>query len=81
MTEGAGIPIAVLLTGANRHDMKKLAALLDATVIAPAPAEEAHVVLDRGYDHPSCRAAVIARGYTPHIPPESKRSHAIATAG
>ena len=37
LTEAKGIPVAVVLTGANRHDMKKLAALLDATVVEPAP--------------------------------------------
>jgi hypothetical protein len=32
LTEAKGIPVAEMLTGANRHDMKLLAALLDATV-------------------------------------------------
>ena len=57
--------------------MKKLAELLDATVIAappPAPAAdgalpERHLGLDRGYDYEECRAAAAARGYTAHIPP------------
>ena len=39
MTEAKGIPVAELLTGANRHDRKKLADLLDATVVEPTPAE------------------------------------------
>ncbi len=68
MTEGGGIPIAMVVTGANRHDMKKLAELLDAAVVAPACTEEAHLVLDRGYDYEACRGAATARGYTPHIP-------------
>lgn len=33
LSEGQGIPLAVLVTGANRTDMKKLGALLDAVVI------------------------------------------------
>jgi len=57
------------VTGANRHDMKKQAALLDATVIAPTTVD--HLVLDRGYDYPTCREAAVTRGYTPHIPPKA----------
>ena len=68
LTEGKGIPVAVLVTGANRHDMKKLAALLDATVVEPAPTEPPHLVLDRGYDYQDCRDAATVRGYTVHIP-------------
>ena len=33
LSEGQGIPLAVLVTGANRTDMKKLGELLDAVVI------------------------------------------------
>ena len=37
MTEAKGIPAALVVTGANRHDMTQLAALLDRTVVAPTP--------------------------------------------
>lgn len=33
LTEGKGVPLAVVLSGANRHDMKNIADLLDAIVI------------------------------------------------
>lgn len=81
LTEGAGILIAVLVTGANGHDMKKLAALLGATVITPAPADDVQVVLDRGYDYPYCRAAVIARGYAPHIPLKASAATPLPPSG
>jgi putative transposase len=71
LTEAKGIPIAVLVTGANRTDMKKLAALLDATVIEPAPTAPPQLALDRGDDYATCREEAIARGYTPHIPPKA----------
>jgi len=60
-----------VLSGANRHDMKKLADLLDATVIEPAPSEPPQLALDRGYDYQRCRDEAVARGYTPHIPPKA----------
>jgi len=70
LTDGQGIPLAVVLSGANRHDMKKLADLLDAKVIESPPPQsiEQHLCLDRGYDYQACRQAAEARGYIPHIP-------------
>jgi putative transposase len=70
LTDGKGIPLAVVLSGANRHDMKKLADLLDAKVVgAPSPeAVEHHLCLDRGYDDDDCRQAATTRGDIPHIP-------------
>ena len=60
-----------MLSGANRHDMEKLAALPDAAVLEPAPRHPPQLALDRGYDYPSCRDEAAARGYTPHIPPKA----------
>ena len=71
LTEAKGIPIALVVTGANRHDMTQLAALLDGTVVEPAPTEPPHLALDRGYDYDDCREAAVARGYTAHIPPKA----------
>ena len=70
LTDGRGVPLAVVLSGANRHDMKKLAQLLDAVVVEkPDPKQlEQHLCLDRGYDYSSCRQEAETRGYIPHIP-------------
>lgn len=73
--------MAVVLTGANRTDMKKLAALLDAAVIEPAPAAPPHLVLDRGYDYPACRDEAAARGYTAHIPPKASAATPLPPPG
>ncbi len=72
LTEGKGLPVALVLSGANRTDMKKLAELLDAKVIEPPASAEAgpHLTLDRGYDYDECREVAAARGYTVHIPPK-----------
>jgi len=65
------VPLACVISGANRTDMKKLADLLDAPLYeAAAEGEERHLCLDRGYDYDQCRDAATSRGYTPHIPPE-----------
>jgi transposase len=66
------VPLALVLSGANRTDMKKLGDLLDARLIAvpdavPAP----HLCLDRGYDYDVCWQTAVDHGYTPHIPPRA----------
>jgi putative transposase len=38
LTDGAGVPLAIVIDGANRHDVKLLCATLDGIVIArPEP--------------------------------------------
>lgn len=79
MTEGGGIPLAVVRSGANRTDRKKLDDLLDARMLVPPPEvapdvgakEERHLCLDRGYATVACRETVVAHGYVPHIPPKA----------
>ena len=61
--------------------MKKLGELLDAAVVEPAPTGPPHLVLDRGYDYPSCRAEAVARGYTPHIPPRASEAAPLPPPG
>jgi hypothetical protein len=51
LTDGRGVPLATVLSGANRTDMKKLAALLDARLIVlpdDRASDQPHVCLDRG---------------------------------
>jgi len=95
LTEGGGIPLAVVLSGANRTDMKKLGALLDAQVIVSLPeavpdagadgttAERAtrHLCLDRGYATVACRETAMAHGYVPHIPPRTSAAHPLPPPG
>ncbi len=70
LTEGKGIPIGVVVDGANRNDMKLVEATLQAIVAErPKVTPEApqHICLDKGYDYPEVRALVETWGYTAHI--------------
>jgi putative transposase len=77
--------VAVVLSGANRHDMKKLAELLDAVVLpcpAPPTADDGpHLCLDRGYDYAACREAARVRGYIAHIPPKASATQPLPPPG
>jgi len=70
LTEGKGIPLAVAVDGANRHDMKLVESTLEVIVIErPAPTDEEpqHLCMDKGYDYPQVKALVESWGYTAHI--------------
>ncbi|NUY01126.1 IS5 family transposase [Paraburkholderia youngii] len=72
ITEAQGIPLAVILTGANRNDVTQLRPLVDA--IAPIagkrgrPLSKPHIVQgDRGYDHDKYRRPLHAAGIATEI--------------
>ncbi len=70
LTDGSGIPLALVVDGANRHDVRLLCATLDGIVIMrPEPTEEhpQHLCLDAGYDGAPARLEVESRHYLPHI--------------
>jgi hypothetical protein len=51
LTEGQGLPLAVVVAGANRPDMKRLAATLGVVVVErpePTAAAPQHLCLDKG---------------------------------
>ena len=81
LTDGAGIPLAVAVEGANRHDSKLLVATLEGIVVArPAPGEEEeeagseqHLCLDAAYDSEPVGQELEARSYQPHISPANKK--------
>ena len=68
LTEGAGIPLAVAIDGANRHDMKMVEVTLTNVQAFPCdPDEEQNLCLDKGFDYPEVRELVRDYGYAPHI--------------
>lgn len=72
ITEAQGIPLAVILTGANRNDVTQLHALIEA--IPPIRGKRGRplsnpklVQADRGYDHDKYRKPLHAAGITTAI--------------
>jgi putative transposase len=81
LTDGRGVPLALVRSGATRTDMKTREDLLDVRLLE-APAEVAEqLCLDRGYDYPACRATAVAHGYTPHIPPKASAAQPLPPPG
>jgi putative transposase len=70
LVDGTGMPLAIVVDGANRHDMKLAAATLGGIVIVrpePTKAAKQHLCLDAGYDCDAVRMTVAAQGYAAHI--------------
>lgn len=70
LTDGIGIPLAIVIDGANRHDVKLLCATLDGVVIArlePTEEQSQHLCLDAGYAGAPVRQEVETRHYVLHI--------------
>jgi len=72
ITDGNGIPLAVTLTGANRHDITQLLALVHAIpAVRGMPGRPRRrprrVYADRGYDSEPHRRELRSRGIVPHL--------------
>jgi putative transposase len=62
--------VAIVVAGANRHDMKLLADTLDAVVVVrpdPTPDAPQHLCADKGYDYEACYREAEDHAYVPHI--------------
>ena len=71
MTDGQGIPLSVVITRANTHDMKgSMHTLNNIAVKRPFSKiyrKKQNLYLDKGYDFQEIEDCVIKKGYLPHI--------------
>ena len=84
LTEARGIPVGLVLEGANQHDMKLTESTLRSLPPAAQAARKAHLAAggeqglcrDAGYDYAQVREIVAAHGYTAHIRPRGEEVQA-----
>ncbi len=68
LTEGRGIPLAVVVDGANRHDMKLTEATLKNLMVKRSKSSTTQgLCLDKGYDFDEVRERVAGLGFTTHL--------------
>ena len=80
LTEGHGVPIAVVIEGANRHDMKLVRSTIENIMVKrPEPGEECPqgMCLDKGYDYDEVYAILLEFGFTAHVRPRREEAQAI----
>jgi hypothetical protein len=69
LVDGAGVPPALVVTGANRHDVSQIESALDSILIERPDSLEhpQHLCLDKGYSGEPALEIVVLRGFIPHI--------------
>ena len=70
LTDARGVPIGVVIAGANRNDHLLMADTLDSLPVKrPAPTQGCpqHLCLDKGYDYDAPRQLAKERGFTLHL--------------
>lgn len=75
LVEANGIPVGLVVDGANRHDMKLTKPTLEKIIVErPEPTSDApqNMCMDKGYDYPEVRQLLEEWGYTIHIPSRGK---------
>lgn len=72
-----GVPLSIVVTGANEHDVTKLSELLDARVIKSPDEQKENLCLDAGYVGKPTIVATTSRGFIPHIRPRGEEKKEI----
>jgi putative transposase len=71
LIDGNGAPLGLHLSGAQRHDMKGLAALLTSGLLVarpkPSRRKRQHLCLDKAYDYAEIDQLLASLGYVAHI--------------
>jgi putative transposase len=70
LVDGRGTPLAIVITGANRHDVTQTGLVLGSIVVTrpkATPEKPQHLCADKAYDSNAARDAMIQHGYTPHV--------------
>ena len=70
LVDERGVPLSLIVTGANRHDVTQLEIVLDCIVAKRPEVTEAaaqNLCGDKAYDFPSARMAIAERGYSVHV--------------
>lgn len=73
LVDKRGAPLAVAVTGANRHD-KIVAINLLVAVVIDRPAIQQNLCADKAYDAADIREFAVLEGYTPHIKVNPRRA-------
>jgi putative transposase len=79
LSDRRGAPLSVVISAANRTDMKVAEATLDGIVVdrpPPTPTHPQHLCRDKGFDYPETRQAAESRGYVVHTPHKRKPGEA-----
>lgn len=65
--DGRGVPLSLVVTGANRHDVSQLEIVLEEIIIERPKEIEQHLCADKGYHGDPALAVIVSKNYIPHV--------------
>lgn len=82
LTDGNGIPLPIVLTGADRHDVTQIEAVLDNIMVERpefdySQGAEENLCAGKGYFGEPALEAIVLRGYIPHVVSRGKEKQEI----
>ena len=75
LVDARGVPISLIVTGANRHDVTQLVPVLDAVIVArpkPNAKRAENLCADAAFTGQPADQAIRERGYIPHVRPRGE---------
>lgn len=67
LVDGRGVPLSLVVTGANRHDVTQLELVLDEIIFECPEDIEQHLCADKAYTGSSAMQIIVNHGYIPHV--------------
>ena len=70
LVDGRGVPLSLVVTGANRHDVSQLGAVLDGVMVNrpnPSQRRNKHLCADAGYTGAPALKIIEEHGYIPQV--------------
>jgi len=80
LTEGHGVPVGLVVAGANRPDLKLVEETVDSLIVKrprPTKTRPQGLCLDKGYDYAAVREIVQEFGFTAHIRARGEEAQAL----
>lgn len=77
LVDGRGVPLSLVVTGANRHDVSQLQAALDNVMVSrpnPPQRRSKHLCADAGYTGAPALKIIKKHGYIPHVKGRGKEA-------
>ena len=67
LTDGAGVPLSLIVAGANRHDVAELENVLSSAIVAAPKGKVTNLSADAGYTGNPALQVILFFGYIPHV--------------
>jgi transposase len=71
LVDARGVPLSLIVSGANRHDVSQLVPTLDAVVVG-RPKRRENLCADAGFAGKPADQAIRERNYRPHVRPRGE---------